>query len=119
MKLVAIIKRIHTFEIPNSNKMETTKKITLSTVKSFIKKNDNLFIDLRSSFSGMSDMVEQINNGFVKAEKSDRNQSNTLGIDGAWFVGQSRDYFTSFESVDFTGIKVSNACGSFVLAIKK
>jgi hypothetical protein len=34
------------------------KKITLTTLKSFIKKSDKLFVETISSFSGVSDMVE-------------------------------------------------------------
>ena len=108
--------------------METlqAKKITLSTIKSFIKNNhDNLFINVKSSFDGMTDGVEQLHNGFVKATP-DKTQSlnsdyynSTQGIKGAWFVGSSRDYFTPYSENDLTGIEVSNSCGTFILAIKR
>jgi hypothetical protein len=42
-----------------------------------------------------------------------------MGIKGAWFVGQSRDYFDAFENDNFIGYKVYNSCGSFYLAINK
>lgn len=98
-----------------------TKKITLSTVKSFIRKNkDNLFLNLKSSFDGMTDMVETCkNSSFKKATETTGNLSYTLGIAGTWFVGSSRDYFSQYEDDQFTGIKVYNCCGSFILAIKK
>ncbi len=97
-----------------------TKKITLATVKSFIKKNiGNIYIDVKSEFSGMIDGLEFNNDGFFKALDSDGNNNHTLGIQGAWFVGSSRDYFDAFENDTLTGIKVVNACGSFILAIKK
>lgn len=99
--------------------METTKKITLATVKSFVKKNrENLFINVRSSFDGMVDGLAYYQDGFTQATKEDGNLEHTLGICGAWFVGQSRDYFQSFTDGNFEGIKVHNACGSFIIALK-
>jgi hypothetical protein len=100
----------------------TTKKITLATVKSFIKKNsDNLFINIRSKFDGMTDGIQQIGNEFTKTQKDENlySQNNTLGIKGAWFVGSSNDFFTSFEDDKFIGIEVYNCCGKFILAISK
>lgn len=98
-----------------------TKKITMATVKSFVNKNrTNLFIKKESAFSGMSDMVDFIAGAkFEKAVNETINQGNTLGISGAWFVGQSNDYLTYFENADLVGIEVYNSCGSFTLAISK
>lgn len=98
------------------------KKITLSTVKSFIRKNsDSLLINIESHFDGMQDCVASVNSGFIVATKDERewNQRNTLGVAGAWFVGSSRDYFTAFETENMAGIEVSNCCGSFTLAVQK
>lgn len=97
------------------------KKITLASVKSFVKKNaNNLYIDVRSSFSGYTDGIESVNSGFLPAEiKPNVNVNHTLGIEGAWFVGSSRDYFQAWENETFTGIKVYNCCGTFILATKK
>lgn len=100
----------------------TTKKITLATVKKFIRENkDKLYINVKSSFDGMTDCVESLNGGFVKALETTDHLDHTQGIKGAWFVGQSRDYFTKYDNIggDMTGIEVSNSCGSFVLAIHK
>lgn len=98
----------------------TTKKITLATVKSFIKNNsDNLFINVKSSFDGMTDCCESLYNGFVIAAKTDDHVEHTIGIKGAWFVGSSRDYLSHFEDNNMTGITVSNSCGHFVIAIPK
>jgi hypothetical protein len=102
-------------------------KITLSTVKSFIKKNiDNLYINEKSKFDGMTDGIESRHNGFIKAEKTKEHperpfkcSDRTQGIEKAWFVGDSRDYFEQYEDNDFTGIRVDNCCGSFILAVKK
>ena len=97
------------------------KKVTLATVKSFIKKNNNeLYIKLDGSFSGMTDCIEwEKDSQYVKAETDNVNSKYTLGIKGAWFVGSSRDYFYPVEEGNFKGIKVSNSCGYFTIAIKK
>jgi hypothetical protein len=100
----------------------TYKKITLASVKSFIRKNEGkLFINVKSSFDGMTDGCESRHDGFVKAEKDIHHPEQTLGIKGAWFVGSSRDYFTPFDNIggDMTGIEVYNSCGNFILAVYK
>lgn len=95
-------------------------KITKATVKSFIKKNKaTLFINVKSSFDGMVDGCTSHNDGFVPAKETTEHMEHTLGVVGAWFVGQSRDYFTAFEDETRTGVTVSNSCGLFVLAINK
>lgn len=97
-----------------------TKKITKATFKSFIKKNkEMLFISVESRFDGMSDMVEQRKGGFKIATFDAGNNDSTLGINGAWLVGSSRDWFTAYENEDFVGINVYNCCGSFTIAILK
>lgn len=104
----------------NPNKMNTSKKITLATVKSFIRKNsNNLFIKQKSSFCGMTDCVQSVKSDFSKVELKDMSDKNTYGVQGAWFVGSGRNYFESFENENFTGVEVYNCCGSFVLAINK
>lgn len=96
------------------------KKITLATLKSFVKKNsEGLFINVRSSFDGMTDCVQSVGNCFTPASKTEGNLAYTLGIKGAWLVGSSRDYFTHFEDDTFVGIDVYNCCGRFILAVKK
>lgn len=102
------------------NTQTATKKITLATVKSFIKVNrKDLLINVKSSFDGMTDCVERVAGGFVPAkDDTEMPLENCLGIKGAWFVGQSRDYFSVYNEDSYTGIKVSNSCGSFILAVK-
>jgi len=100
----------------------TTKKITLATVKSFVKKNlDNLYIRNDSDFDGMQDcVVSCADSSFKRVEiKGSGYSKNTLGIVGAWFVGSSRDYFSEYENESFKGIEVYNSCGCFVLAVSK
>lgn len=99
----------------------TTKRITLATIKSFIKKNEGkIYVKVKSSFSGYTDCVESIEDSFKLAVKDENiNIKYTLGLPGAWFVGSSRDYFEVYEDAQFLGFKVYNACGSFIIAIKK
>lgn len=101
--------------------MTTTKKITLATVKSFIKKNsENLFIKCESSFDGMIDGLSYNKSANYQKVTLDSNlYKNTLGIAGAWFVGSSRDYFNCYEDNNMICISVSNSCGSFVLSTTK
>ena len=95
----------------------------MATVKSFIRKNEGaLYIQCKSSFDGMIDGCSYDKNPkFVKAQKPDasQNHENCLNVQGAWFVGSSRDYLSEFEDKDFKGISVYNCCGSFILAIEK
>jgi hypothetical protein len=95
-------------------------KTTLSTIKSFIRKNEgNLFINVKSSFDGMIDGQSYYHEGFTKAEKDEDNARNTLGVNGAWFVNHSRDYLTPYDNGNFAGYEVSNCCGHFIIAVKK
>src|SRR3990167_5438531 len=94
------------------------KKITLATFKAFIKRNEgNLFILNNSDFDGMTDCVIPCNGLPRRAEANDSPNEyslpNTLGIKGVWLVGSSRDYFKHYEEKMFSGISVSNCCGSF------
>lgn len=95
------------------------KKITLTTVKKFIRENRSaLLISCRSSFDGMTDAVQSTRDASFKAAGPGK-FSNDLGVGGAWFVFQSRDSFRAFEDGTHVGIEVSNCCGHFVLAVRK
>lgn len=99
-----------------------TQKITLATVKKFIRENSGkLFINVKSEFDGTTDATEQRTEGFKEAKATEENKDATLGIVGAWFVGSSRDYFRPYDNIagDMTGIEVTNSCGRFILAIQK
>lgn len=98
----------------------TTKKITLTTVKSFIKKNEGkLFLKCESSFSGMSDMVEfDANAQFKPVTKTENNLKITLGVDGLFIAG-NWNLYNHFENDQFVGIEIYNCCGTDILAIKK
>lgn len=100
------------------------KKITLTTIKSFIKHNKGyLHISHRNHFDGAVDCVTESNNkDFRQAQYlmeggTDNDKNYRLNVSGAWFVGDSRDYFTVYSKNGFNGYGVSNCCGSFILAI--
>ena len=97
------------------------KKITLATIKSFIRKNEGkLFIRCNSYFDGMIDGTSYHENPqFVPVVKDERNNDYNLGISGAWFVGGSRNYFTAVDEGGFIGYSVHNCCRDFELVVKK
>jgi hypothetical protein len=92
----------------------------MATLKSFVRKNRaNLLIKVGSTFDGMSDCVRQTGDDtFTPALDSDRVFSNNLGIAGVWCVGGSRDYLTAINENGVQGIRVSNCCGSFTVAVR-
>lgn len=96
-------------------------KITKSTLKAFINKNQgNLFSKEKSSFDGMVDCVMQNNNtGFNKVESIDIASKNTLGIKDVWLVDGSANYFALYEDEKFIGIEGTNCCGNWIVAIRK
>lgn len=100
-----------------------TKKITLTTFKSFMKKNaGKILINVGSKFDGMTDCVEQTgDNGFTPIKEADQGyrHQNNMGFYGIWLVFGSRDYFRPFETDDLIGIRCFNCCGSFTVAIAK
>ena len=94
-------------------------KPTMATVKSFIRKNQGkLYIRCKSSFDGMVDGVRFDNGAQFTPAQPGTHAEHSLGINGAWFVGRSRDYLTPINEAGFTGFHVYNCCGSFDLAIK-
>lgn len=98
------------------------KKVTKTTIKSFIKRelnHNNLYLNRKSRFDGMVDCVMPVDSNFEKVAETKDFTENTLGISGAWFVGSSRDYFTPYADDNYIGYEVSNCCGSFVLAMKR
>lgn len=91
------------------------KKITLTTLKSFIKKNSELYVSVQSQFNSMVDGVRPIENNFKKVSQND-----ALGIDTVWLVGDSKDRFNFVENDLYFGIEVYNCCGCATLwTIKK
>jgi hypothetical protein len=107
--------------IPVNKNLTKQKKITLATIKSFIRKNEgNIFIYAKSTFDGMVDCVMPTGNKeFVPAKKTDSHIQYTFGIEDAWFVGRSADMFRPYEDSKYIGYNIYNCCGEFNLAIKK
>ena len=99
------------------------KKITRTTIKSFIKKNfDDLYISTRTRFNGMIDcVVACADESFHKVERDERERfhDTSLGIKNAYFVGSSRDYFQPYDLDGFKGYEIYNCVGSFILAVKE
>jgi len=92
-----------------------TKKITMATLKSFVNKSKVLFVEHHSSFDGMTDCVQSINDsGLIRVKKE-----NAIGINGVYCVGRSRDYFKFMETPKHYGIKVYNSCGSSTIWTNK
>ncbi len=96
------------------------KKITLATLKSFLRKNEGkLYINQKTNFDSMVDGCVSCNGGFKPAEKTAHSIDYTLGYKNIWVVGRSNDFFKPYEDPNFEGIEVSNCCGRFIVAIKK
>lgn len=94
------------------------KKITLATFKSWMRKNQGkIFVNVKSSFDGMTDGCEPCRDGFKPASQSDHPHQNNLGINGIWLVLGGGDYFTPYYDAEYCGIEVSNCCGRFIVAI--
>jgi len=93
------------------------KKITLATLKSFIKKSEDLLIKNISSFDSMQDCISHYDNSDFRnlSLSSEMPFENSLGFQGIWLVGSSRDHFYYYNDNEIEGIKVNNCCGSFVI----
>jgi hypothetical protein len=110
------------------------KRITIATVKSFIRKNrERLLINVSSRFDGMQDMaVDTGMNGFapIRAEtrfchdtrqyvETSHDNASTMGISGVWFVGSGNNWCNAFETETHRGFTVDNCCGSWTVAVAK
>lgn len=97
-------------------------KITKTIIKSFINremKAQRLYIKSLSEFDSMDDSIASIKGSEWHKATPSTNLEYRLGINGAWFVGNSRDFFETYEDDNFIGYKVLNCCGSFLLAFKR
>jgi hypothetical protein len=97
-------------------------KPTVATLKAFVKKNRaSLLIKVVSDFDGMEDGVRQTGATKFLPAQAGREPSHyaehTLGINGVWLVGRSRDYVSAFSEGGLTGYEVTNSCGSFIVAV--
>lgn len=96
--------------------MET--RYTLRDLKSFINKNaSNLYTKTLSDFDGMADCIETRKDEFEKTQVDDAEmECHTYGLRKVWVVGG--DYITKYDDGVYRGFKVSNCCGSFIVAVK-
>lgn len=102
------------------DKLKSTKKITIATLKSFANRNsEKLFCKTEMDFNGMTDCVEVIEDNFKPTQITTETGYYRTGIQGIYTVGQSRDYFKLYDEGNYFGIEVYNCCGSSILAIKK
>ena len=102
------------------DKLKSTKKITLATLKSFARRNnDRLYCKSLSDFNGMTDCVEHVNGDFKRTQITDEINYYRSGIQGVYTVGSSDDYFHIYEDESFFGITIFNCCGSSILAVRK
>jgi hypothetical protein len=96
-------------------------KVTLATLKSFLKKNEgNLLFKEHSRFDGMQDMVVQNEQSAFKplVGKFDPEDESSLGYQyQIWCVRGGRDRFTRMTSADgkYEGIHCYNDCGSWTV----
>jgi len=101
-------------------KLQSTKKITLATLKAFARRNsDSLYHMTTRKFNGQTDCEDDIEMDFMETEITDNKRYYETGIQGIYTVGSSRDYFRIYEDNNYFGISVSNCCGKTILAVKK
>lgn len=95
------------------------KNVTLATVKSFVRTSvKDLYVKTLSQFDGMVDGVRNTDNPtYRKVESVNMDDVYRLGISGAWFVRDSRDYFNKIDTPEWTGYEVNNCCGSCELVV--
>lgn len=95
-------------------------KITVATLKAFLKKNeDAIYVRVLSSFDGMQDMVDTVEDVFKLVKKSDNPKDYNLGFSGLYLVGHSRDSIRHYEDDIYTGFEVYNSCGLCLVATPK
>lgn len=98
-----------------------TKKLTIATVKAFIRKNlSKLLIEVRYDFDGMSDCVHSTGSkGFVPASASSNpHEKYNMGINGVWFTS-GRNGVNRVETATHIGYEVGNSCGLWTVAVAK
>jgi hypothetical protein len=104
----------------NATKGNQMTKPTVATLKSFIRKNrESLHVKVKASFDGMEDGIRgNADACYAPAREADTKFDNNLGIAGVWLVGRSNDWVTPISEDGFTGYRVSNCCGTFVVAVR-
>ena len=110
----------------------TDKKITIATVKSFIRRNrSTLLVRVTSAFDGRQDGVrDHVASDFAPAmcretycHETGRyvpaaaDSKDSLGIMGVWFTG--RDSCRRIETDTVRGYEVYNCCGTWSVGVSK
>lgn len=95
------------------------EKVGRNTVKAFIRKNaGKVLLKVSRRFDAMVDGCEPTGQvEFKAAQATEKFPENTMGIEGAWFVGGGRDHITRWAEDGLVGFYVFNSCGSFTLAV--
>jgi len=96
-------------------------KLTRTTLKK-LAKYDNLYLNVKTAFSGMTDGCEDKKDGFKPVSYNNVAKDSylydvTLGIDGMWSI-KGRDLIEAYDDGTYRGLYVYNSCGSFILAEK-
>ena len=97
------------------------KKITLATLKSFMKKSETLFIKNTRVFDWMTDSVTGVHNTNydpIRKNEIDFEQKHTFWIEWLRLVWWGRDHFKYFEEDVYYGIEVWNCCGACRIVTK-
>lgn len=100
--------------------METTKKITKATFKSFVKKNiANLYAVCFSDFDGMCDCVMPTERKLMKVTSFDFSRGyGDCGMPNVWLCGGGDDFFNEITYKGMHGIECFNCCGSWAVLTK-
>lgn len=93
-------------------------KITKTTLKSFIRDKQGLYVRHKSRFDGMTDGVEQIPDSRLELVKETTQcLDKSYGIEGLW-VTSDRNLFKYYNDGQFEGIEIYNCCGSSIVCRK-
>ena len=99
-----------------------TNKITIATVKAFIRKakaEGTLLVRCDSCFDGMTDSIENNRDAQFTTTSECRDNGNNMGIRGINFVASSGNWCKAYDDGTYAGFEVSNCCGSWVVATMK
>lgn len=87
------------------------KKITVATLKSFMRKNPDFIVVEKYSFDGMID-----GNSSAQAGVKNWDFEKTINM---VLVGSSGNYLQFVEKAGYYGINVYNCCGSYDIMVKE
>jgi hypothetical protein len=98
----------------------SSKKITKTTLKSFLKEfSGKLYIKESAKFSIDSDCNVSKDNEFIKVLNTPNFYNSYIKLDGVLIYSVGNNFMEFFENSEFYGIKVSHCSGRVIVAIKK